>query len=292
MEIKKVCVLGTGLMGGGIAQVCATKGFNVSIRDLETKYIDAGFDSIRKSLSRFVKAQKIKQEDVELILSRIEGTTDLKEAVSGCDIVIECIPEDLELKRRVLRQVEDFSPEHTILASNTSAIMITDIASATSRPENVIGMHWSNPAPLMKSIEVVKGALTSDGTCKSVMEFSFKLGKEPFLVNDGPGFFTTRYINTYLAEAIRLFESGVAGIKEIDQLSRLMYGWPMGPIELLDMVGLDTFVHTLSYLYAETGEPKFMPPLILKKLVKSGYIGNKPASKGGFYDYFKIEKGK
>lgn len=290
MEVKRIGVLGAGLMGSGIAQVCAQAGFEVVMRDIEDRFVQNGFGMIRKSIQRFVKGGKVKQEDVEKILGRINGTTDLKEAVEGVDLVIEAAPEDLDLKKKIFKEVDELSQGHTILASNTSGLMITDIASATKRPDKVIGMHWFNPPPIMRLIEIVKGALTSDETYESVREFSVKLGKEPVLAADGPGFFTTRYINWYAAETIRLFESGVAGIKEMDKMCRLGFGWPMGPIELMDLVGLDTIVHTLDYLHKETGDPKYAPPLTLKKLVKAGYIGRKPGSKGGFYEYFKVRE--
>jgi 3-hydroxybutyryl-CoA dehydrogenase len=181
-------------------------------------------------------------------------------------------------------------PEHTIFASNTSAIMITDIAGATKRPDKIIGMHWFYPAQMMKCIEMVKGALTSQIVCEKTKELSMALGKEPVIVEDCPGFSTTRYINIWLLEAVRSFETGIAGIEEIDKMCRLAFGWPMGPIELLDVVGLDTFVHVITYLYEETGDNRFVPPLTVKKLVKSGYIGKKPGSKGGFYEYLGVER--
>ncbi len=290
MEINKVAVLGTGLMGSGIAQVCAQAGFEVMMRDVEDRFIDGGFRMIRKSLQRFVIAGKLEEEKREKVIGRIKGTTDLREAVGDADLIVEAVPEDMGLKKKVFKELDELCPSHTILASNTSSLMITDIASATNRPDKVVGMHWFNPPPMMKLIEIVSGALTSDETYETIRDFSIKLGKEPVPANDGPGFFTTRYISFYLAEAMRLFEMGTAGIKEMDDMCKLGFGWPMGPIELVDFIGLDTNLHILEYMHEETGDPRYAPPLILKKLVKSGYFGKKPWSKGGFYEYFGISR--
>lgn len=288
MEIKKVCVLGAGLMGNGIAQVCAQAGYDVTMRDIEDRFLESGFNAIKKSLQRLVRVVKIKQDDLEKIIGRIKGMLDLKEALQGADLVIEAVPEILELKKQIFKEVDQIAPPDAVLASNTSGLMITDIASATNRPDKVIGMHWFNPPSMMKLIEVIRGALTSDETYNLVVDLSRKLGKEPVLASDGPGFFTTRYIGTYLTEAIRLLELGVAGIEEMDKMCKLGFGWPMGPIKLADYIGLDTMLHISEYLLKETGDPRYAAPLVLKKLVKSGYLGKKPGSKGGFYEYFKI----
>jgi len=292
VDIRKIGVIGSGLMGSGIAQVCSQGGLQVVMTDMDENSVKKGFETIEKSLARFVKAEKIGKDKAESILRNIRGTTEIEEAGADADFVIEAVTEKLDTKIDIFGQLDELCPIHTILASNTSGIMITDIAAGTKRPERVIGMHWFYPAPMMKCIEVVKGALTSDEVCDKVKELSIMLGKEPVLVNDGPGFFTTRFIDIWLLEAVRLFEAGIAGIEEIDKLSRLSFGWPMGPIELIDFVGLDTFVHAISYLYAETGDSRFVPPLTVKKLVKSGYIGKKPGSKGGFYEYYGIERKK
>ena len=183
-------------------------------------------------------------------------------------------------------ELDGLCPAQTILASNTSALMITDIASATKRPEQVIGMHWFNPPPMMKLIEVVRGAVTAEETIQAVTEFAIKVGKDPVVVNDGPGFFTTRYTILQQVDAIKFLESGVASIPDMDKMVKMRFGWPMGVFEIMDFVGLDTMLHILDYLYREIGDPKYAPPLILKKLVKSGYLGRKPGSKGGFYEYF------
>nr|MDO8100056.1 3-hydroxyacyl-CoA dehydrogenase NAD-binding domain-containing protein [Candidatus Njordarchaeota archaeon] len=290
-DLKKITVLGAGIMGSGITEVCARGNYKVYMTDLTNELVTKGLEKIKASLVRALEKGKITKENVEATLSDIRVTTDLREAVKDTDLVIEATPEDLELKRKVFKQLEGLCPKHTILASNTSGIMITDIATVTNRPDKVIGMHWFNPAPIMKLIEVVRGALTSDETFNIVIQLSKKLGKIPITANDGPGFFTTRYVASWITEAIRLYEQGVANIKEIDAMSKMAFNWPMGPIQLADFIGLDTILHIASYLYSETGDPRYAPPLTLKKLVKSGFIGNpklKSGSKGGFYEYFKV----
>lgn len=289
MGIKKICVLGAGLMGSGIAQVCAQAGFDVVLRDIEEDLLENGFDTIRESLERLEKADKL-EEDIEDIIDRIEGTTDLEKALENTDLVIEAVPEDMDLKKKIYQDLEEVADEDTIFASNTSSLMITDLAAATDRPEKFIGMHWFNPPPVMALIEVIRGADTSDKTFETIMNLSEKLGKKPIEAADGPGFFTSRYLNLIMAEAVDFFERGVAGIKEIDEMCKMGFNWPMGPFELADYVGLDTMLHVLEYLYEELGDPKYAPPLTLKKLVKSGYVGKKPGSKGGFYEYFDVEK--
>jgi len=286
MEIKKIGVVGAGLMGSGIAQVCAQAGFQVTMRDTEERFLQAGAEAIKKSLQRFAKAGKIKPEEMEGIAGRVRGTMSLNDAVRDADLVIEAVPEEMELKKKVFAELDGLCPAQTILASNTSALMITDIASATKRPEQVIGMHWFNPPPMMKLIEVVRGAVTAEETIQAVTEFAIKVGKDPVVVNDGPGFFTTRYTILQQVDAIKFLESGVASIPDMDKMVKMGFGWPMGVFEIMDFVGLDTMLHILDYLYREIGDPKYAPPLILKKLVKSGYLGRKPGSKGGFYEYF------
>jgi 3-hydroxybutyryl-CoA dehydrogenase len=286
MEIKKVGVVGAGLMGSGIAQVCAQAGFQVAMGDVKERFLESGFDAIRKSLQRFVKAGKIKPEETDGILGRIKGTVDLADGMRDVDLVIEAVPEEMELKKRVFAGLDGLCPAHTILTSNTSALMITDIASATKRPDRVIGMHWFNPPPMMKLIEVIRGAVTSEETTETVTNFSTRLGKEPVVVSDGPGFFTTRYTILQQVDAIKFLESGAASVPDMDKMVKLGFGWPMGVFEVIDFVGLDTMLHILEYLHQEIGDARYAPPLTLKKLVKSGYIGRKPGSKGGFYEYF------
>ena len=292
MEIRKIGVIGAGVMGSGIAQACSQGGYAVIMRDTEQKLVDGAFERIKGSLARFVKSGKMSQEDVDTVVRRIEGTVDLKQAGGDADLIIEAIFEDAEAKKAVFKELDDICPERTILASNTSTIMITELASPVRRREKCIGMHWFVPAQIMKLIEVIRGAETSDETFDTIVELSKKLGKVPVEAKDGPGFFTSRYIGSYFMEAIRLFESGVAGIKEIDTMCKLGFGWPMGPFELMDLTGLDIAMHASEYVCREIGDPRHAAPITLKKLVRADYIGNKPGSKGGWYAYYKIEKEK
>jgi 3-hydroxybutyryl-CoA dehydrogenase len=292
-DLRKITVLGAGIMGAGIVEVCAREGYKVYMTDLTNELVTKGLEKIKLSLSRALDKGKMTKEKLEATFSNIKTTTDMREAVKDTDLVVEATPEDLELKKRIFKQLDGLCPAQTILASNTSGIMVTDIASVTNRPDKVIGMHWFNPPPVMKLIEIVRGALTSDETYGIVMDLSKKLGKTPIPANDGPGFFTTRYIASWIIEAVRLFEQGVANIKEIDAMSKMAFNWPMGPFELSDFIGLDTLLHISSYLFAELGDPHYAPPLTLKKLVKSGFLGNpriKVGSKGGFYEYYGIKR--
>jgi len=290
MEIKKIGVIGSGVMGSGIAQACAQGGYKVTMRDIEQKFVDAGFESIKKSLGRFVKSGKMTQKDAGEVVGRIKGTLDLKEVGKDVDLIIEAIFEDMEAKKALFKELDEICPEGTIFASNTSTLMVTDMAVAVKRREKFIGMHWFNPAPIMRLVEVIKGAETSDETYNMTADLCKKLGKIPVKAEDGPGFFTSRFLASYLMEAVRLFECGIAGIKEVDTMCKLGFGWPMGPFELMDLTGIDIPVHAAEYVYKETGDPKYAVPITIKKLVKAGYIGNKLGSKGGWYDYFKIEK--
>jgi len=212
MQIKKIGVIGAGVMGSGIAQTCSQAGYKVVMRDTEQKFVDGAFEAIKGSLGRFVKSGKMTQKDVDKVMRGIKGTVDLKEAGKDADLIIEAIFEDVEAKKAVFRELDNICPERTILASNTSTIMITDLASSTKRRERFIGMHWFNPAQIMRLIEVIRGAETSDETYNTIVDLAKKLGKVPVEANDGPGFFTSRYIGSYFMEAVRLFESGVAGI--------------------------------------------------------------------------------
>ena len=285
MEIKKVGVIGAGSMGSGIAQVCAQAGYQILLNDIEESLLDNGFETMRNSLGRLVKAGRIDAADIKDILDRISGSTKLAK-LADVDFIIEAAIEDLEIKKNIFAQIDKLCGPHTIFTSNTSSLMISDISVSTNRPDKIAGMHWFNPPPIMKLIEVVKSDETSDETINSVMDLCVSLGKEPVLVKDGPGFFTTRYIVSWEAEAIRLFEQGIATIEDIDKMCKLAFNWRMGPIELTDFGGLDTTLHILEYLREKTGDEKFTPPEILKKLVADGYKGKKARSKGGFYEYF------
>ncbi|MEM1524501.1 MAG: 3-hydroxyacyl-CoA dehydrogenase NAD-binding domain-containing protein [Nitrososphaerales archaeon] len=292
-EIRKVTVVGAGVMGSGIAQVLATNGYYVTLIDISDEFLRKGLENIKNGpfgLKRLVEKGKLTEDQVKEIMARITTTTDYQIGCSDADIVIEAVPEVLELKHKVFKKLDELCPERTILASNTSSLMISEIASVVKKPERVIGMHWFNPAPIMKLIEVIKGAMTSNEVRDLIMEFSKKLGKVPIEVKDGPGFFVVRYLNVILMEAIRLYEEGVAGIKEIDEMCKLGLGWPMGPFELMDLIGLDVVYHIAEYNYHVLADPHVAPPVTLRKMFHAGYLGKKVGSKGGWYDYLGIQK--
>jgi len=294
-DIKSIGVIGAGVMGSGIAQVLARTGYHVVLVDISEELLKKALEKIEKGpfgLMRLVEKGKLTEEEVKNIMERIHPTININE-VEDCDFIIEAVPENPELKKEIFKKLDSICKEECIFASNTSSILITDLASAVERKEKVIGMHWFNPAPIMKLIEVVRGALTSDETYNLTVRLAEKCGKTPVEAKDTPGFFTTRFILILTNEAVRMFERGIAGIKEIDTMAKLGFGFPMGPFELMDLVGLDTILHISNYIYNETGEEIFKPPITLKKLVLSGYIGNKKiktGSKGGWYDYYKPEK--
>jgi 3-hydroxybutyryl-CoA dehydrogenase len=289
-EVKKIAVLGSGIMGSGIAEAAAKAGYEVAMTDISNELVKHGLESIRASMNRIVNKGKITKVEADAAFSKIKGTTDTPEAARDSQVVIEAVSEDINLKKKIFKELDEICPTETVLASNTSAIMITDLASATKRPDRFIGMHFFSPAQIMKLVEIIRGAETSDETYQLIRDLSVKLNKVPIAVNDAPGFFTTRFITACSAEAVRLFEMGIAGIKDIDTMCKLAFNFPAGPLELADYVGLDTMLHVLEYLHAETGDPHYAPPLIVKKLVKSGFKGIKPGSRGGFYEYFKIKR--
>jgi 3-hydroxybutyryl-CoA dehydrogenase len=293
-DVRKIGVVGAGVMGHGIAQVCARTGFNVYLLDVNMDILERALKLIREGpfgLMRLVERGRLTLDQVNDIMSRIKVTTSYDDLCLDVDVVIEAVPENVDLKKKVFRILDEKCPERTVLASNTSGIMITDLASAVKRKDRFIGMHWFNPAPVMPLIEVVRGALTSDETFNLIVELSRKLGKTPIEARDGPGFYTTRFITAYLLEAVRMFEAGIAGIREIDEMTKLAFNHPMGPFQLMDLIGLDTVYHISEYLYSILREPQYKPPITLMKLVLSGYIGDprlKPGSRGGWYSYFKI----
>ena len=294
-DIKDIGVVGAGVMGSGIAQVFAKTGYNVILVDISQEILDNALTQIRGGrfgLMKLVEKEKLEVYMVDEIISRIKSTTNLED-LGNCDFIVEAVSENPTLKKNIFSKLDSICKEKCIFASNTSSILITDMASVVKRKDKFIGMHWFNPAPVMKLVEVVRGALTSDETYELTVELAKKCGKVPVEANDVPGFFTTRFILVFTNEAVRLFENSVAGIKEIDTMSKLGFGFPMGPFELMDLIGLDTIMHISEYLYQETGEAIFKTPLTLKKLVLSGYIGDKKiksGSKGGWYDFYILEK--
>ena len=283
-------------MGHGIAQTCIQSGYLTYLIDVDREILEKALGLIRKGpfgLMKLVEKGKLDPNQVDEIMKRIKTTTDYDEFSEEVDVVIEAVPENPLLKKKIFKLLDQKCPEKTVFASNTSGIMITELATTVKRKDRFVGMHWFNPAPVMSLIEVVRGSLTSDETFNLTFELSKKLGKTPIEAEDGPGFYTTRFITAYLYEAIRLFEAGLAKIKDIDEMTKLAFRHPQGPFELMDLIGLDTILHIGEYIYSITKETQYKPPLTLRKLVLSGYIGDprfKPESRGGWRDYYKVVK--
>jgi 3-hydroxybutyryl-CoA dehydrogenase len=286
-DIKRVAIIGFGTMGSGIAQVVAQAGYEVIARDVADDLLKRGLDLIKSGpfgLEKAVERGKITREQAEATLSRIKVTTDLAAAVKDADFVIEAAFENLDLKKKIFREVDELAPPHAIIASNTSTLSITALASATKRPEKVAGMHFFNPAQVMRLVEIVRGLQTSDETVEVVKGFAQKLGKTPIIVNkDVPGFVANRIGFAAILEAIRLYEEGVASAQDIDTAMKLGYNWPMGPLELADLIGLDVLLDANESIYAETRDQKYNPPVILRQMVRAGWLGRK--TKRGFYTY-------
>jgi len=292
-EARKVAVVGAGVMGNGIVMACARTGLETIMVDVSKEVLEKAYQEIRDGafgLMRLVDRGKITVKEMDSIINQIKSTTSPEEATRDADVIIEAVPENLELKKKLWKQYDELCPERTIFASNTSTIMITHQASATSRPDRFIDMHWFNPAQVMRLIEVIRGALTSGETFGFMVDFCRKLGKNPVEAKDVPGFFTSRFIDMLMNNAVRMFEEGIAGITEIDTMCRQGFGFPMGPFELMDLTGLDINQHVAEYIYSMTGDPNAMAPITMRKLVAAGYIGNKPGSKGGWYNYYGISK--
>jgi 3-hydroxybutyryl-CoA dehydrogenase len=281
-EIRKVGILGCGLMGSGIAQVAAQAGFETVVREVEQKFVDKGFGSIEKSLGKFVEKGKMTAADRDAAMGRLRGTTALED-LADCDVVIEAIIENVQLKRETYGALDAIVKKDAIFASNTSSLTITELSMATARPAQFVGLHFFNPVPLMKLVEVVRTILTSDESFNRAFEFARKLGKEPIACKDNSGFIVNRLLVPYLLDAIRGYEEGIGSIEDIDKGMQLGCGYPMGPMTLLDFVGLDTTYYIAEIMFAEYREKRFAPPPLLKKMVLAGRHGRK--SGAGFYDY-------
>jgi 3-hydroxybutyryl-CoA dehydrogenase len=281
MEIKKVGVLGCGLMGSGIAQVAATSGFDVTVLEVEQKYLDKGFAGIEKSLAKFAEKGTIK-ETPQAIRARLRGTTS-KQDLADCDIVIEAIIENVEEKKKMYASVDPIVKKDAIFASNTSSISVTELLTSVKRPERFVGLHFFNPVPLMKLVEVVKTIATAPEVFETAYEFGRDLGKVPVRTSDKTGFIVNRLLVPYLLDAIRAYEEGVGSIEDIDNAMKLGCGYPMGPFTLLDFVGLDTTYYITHVMYDEFKERRFASPPLLKRLVMAGWYGRKTGK--GFYDY-------
>jgi len=287
MEIKKVAVIGAGAMGSGIAYVCAVKGYNVSLRDINDDLVKRGMGKIREMIATGVNRGKLTPKDAEEIMKRIKSMTDVAEAIRDADLVIEAVFEDMDLKKKVFKELDELCPPHTILASNTSTLSITEMASATKRQDKVVGLHFFNPPYTMKLVEVISGKQTSEETRKVANDFAISLEKDTVLVKDIPGFIVNRILGAALGEAIYLLEEGVASAKDIDKAVVLGLNWPMGPIALADFVGLDVVYHSGKTIGDAMTEDylrkRSKPSKLLEEKVKAGHLGVK--TRKGFYDY-------
>ena len=281
--IKNVAVIGAGPMGNGIAHVFAQKGYKVSLVDIAQASLDKGMATIAKNLDRMLAKERITAEDKEATLANITTYTDMASGVSGVDLVVEAATENVDLKLKIFKQLDELAPSEAILASNTSSISLTKIAAATERPAKVIGMHFMNPVPIMKLVEIIRGYTTSDEVTDAIMQLSRDLGKDPVEVNDYPGFVANRILIPMINEAIYTLHEGVAGVTEIDTVMKLGMAHPMGPLQLADFIGLDVCLAIANVLYNGFGNPKYAPCPLLVNMVTAGKLGRKSGE--GFYDY-------
>ncbi|HET6801030.1 MAG TPA: 3-hydroxybutyryl-CoA dehydrogenase [Casimicrobiaceae bacterium] len=282
MQIDRVGVIGAGTMGNGIAQACATTGIDVTMVDVAQAAIDRGLGAIRGSLERLEKKEKITAEARATAVSRIEGTTDYG-TLARCGIIVEAATENLDLKLRILKQIDAIARPDAVLASNTSSISITQLAAVITHPERFVGMHFFNPVPLMALVEVIRGLQTSDETVSTVQAFAKRLGKTPIVVRNSPGFVVNRILCPMINEAIFALQEGLASAEDIDNGMRLGCNHPIGPLALADMIGLDVMLAVMNVFYADFNDPKYRPAPLLKEMVAAGYLGRK--SRRGFYRY-------
>jgi len=286
--MKHVVVIGAGTMGNGIAHVFAMNDYQVSLVDISAKALEKALATISKNLDRMIKKEKITESEKKATLDNITTFQDLKEAAPSADLIVEAATENIDLKLKIFKQMDELAPDKTILATNTSSISITKIAAVTERADKVIGMHFMNPVPVMKLVEVIRGYATSDEVTKTIMELSKKLGKVPVEVNDYPGFVANRILMPMINEAIYTLYESVAGVEEIDTVMKLGMAHPMGPLQLADFIGLDVCLSILNVLHDGFGNPKYAPCPLLVNMVTAGYLGRKTGE--GFYKYTKGSK--
>ncbi|MFE8698032.1 3-hydroxybutyryl-CoA dehydrogenase [Cytobacillus sp. FJAT-53684] len=282
MTVKKLMVIGAGQMGSGIAQVCAQAGYTVLLNDLKPEFVERGLGVIKKNLSRQVEKERMTAQQMEEVLSNLTASTDLNDA-ANVDLIIEAAVENMEIKTKIFNQLDEIAPAHAILASNTSSLPITEIAAATKRPEKVIGMHFMNPVPVMKLVEIIRGLATADEVYQTIEDMTKTLKKVPVEVNDFPGFVSNRILMPMINEAIFTLYEGVATKEAIDEVMKLGMNHPMGPLTLADFIGLDTCLYIMETLHEGFGDDKYRPCPLLRKYVKAGWLGKKTGR--GFYTY-------
>jgi 3-hydroxybutyryl-CoA dehydrogenase len=282
MEIKKVGVVGCGLMGSGIVEVCARAGYEVVVSEINDEFLQKGMDRINKSLSRAVSKGKATQEEMDAALARIKGTTDTAD-FAPCDLVIEAVIENMELKKEIFAELDGILRPEAIIGSNTSSLCVVEMASATQRGDKVLGIHFFNPVPIMPLLELVRTILTSDETLAIAHEFGQSVGKTTVVAKDTPGFIVNRLLIPYLLDAVRIYEDGLASKEDIDTGIKLGLNHPMGPLTLLDLVGLDTTLFIADAMFEEFKDPRYAAPPLLRRMVLAGHLGRKSGK--GFYDY-------